>query len=241
MEVEGFLSQTEAERARRTLATLSHFDFSRLVLTGGFAVELHHLLRGLVTQARPLNDIDFLASSFDEIPTGLSAELLFRHVHPYEPPGRTLLQGVDPETGVRVDFFHACDKTMNRAIPIEMDGADLRMISIEDLTARMARLCMDLADNSTIPIKHAHDFLRLLPLADLGTVESVWQEHRKSKHPTSFKEAADILSGLIAARPDLQMIPEYSHNANETCPRCEGTSRFPLADAKDILSLLGYC
>jgi hypothetical protein len=241
MEAEEFLSQADAERTRRTLTTLSRFDFSRLVLTGGFAVELHHLLRGLVTRPRPLNDIDFLAGSFAEIPEALSSKMQFRHVHPMDPPGRMLMQCVDPETAVRVDIFYACGDTMQRATPIEIGGIGLRLIAMEDLTARTARLCMDLVDSTPAPAKHARDFLRLHPLADLDAVESVWQEHRKPKHPKSFKAAAGILTGLIASLPDLQIIPRYSTDANDRCSRCEVSTAFPLADPEHVLRLLGYC
>jgi hypothetical protein len=241
MEFEEFLSREDAERARRTLATLSNCDFSGLVLTGGFAVELHHLLKGLVAQPRLLNDIDFLAGSFSAIPEAISTKMIFRHVHPNAPPNRTQLQRVDPETAVRVDVFRACGETMVRAIPTVIGGVNLRLISIEDLTARTARLCMDLANNMPIPAKHARDFLRLLPLADVKAVEPVWQEHRKPMHPDSFRAAADLLMQLIATHPDLQIIPRYSCDTNESCPRCEGTASFALAAPERILSLLGYC
>jgi hypothetical protein len=216
-------------------------DISRLVLTGGFAVELHCLRSGLVSHPRPLNDIDFLADSFDEMPVGLSARMVFRHVHPKAHPGRTLLQCVDTDTAIRADVFRACGSTMSRAIPIEVGGVKLRVISLEDLAARTARLCMDLAENTPIPAKHARDFLRLLPLVAPEAVESAWQEHRKAKHPKSFKAAADLLTDLIAIRPELQIIPQYSRDTKVCCPRCDGTASFPLADAKHILSLLGYC
>ena len=130
---------------------------------------------------------------------------------------------------------------MHRSIAAEIDGVNLRLISIEDLIARTGRLCMDVADDTPIPAKHARDFLRLLPLADVDAVESVWQEHRKARHPESFKAAADSLIELIATRPDLQVNLRYSFDINESCPRCEATPNFPLADAESILSLLGYC
>jgi hypothetical protein len=45
-----------------------------------------------------LNDLDFVAASFDSIPETIGSELLLRHVHPHDPPGKTMLQGVDPKT-----------------------------------------------------------------------------------------------------------------------------------------------
>jgi hypothetical protein len=241
VELEKFLAGAEAERVRRTLGILAHCGFSQLVLTGGFAVELHCLRRGFAPQLRPLNDIDFLAGSFAEIPRGLSAKMVFRHVHPNDPPNRTLLQCVDAETAIRVDAFRASGDTMARAIPSEIDGFSLRLISIEDLTARIARLCMDLADNTPIPAKHAQDFLRLLPLAAPDNVVCAWEEHRKAKHPKSFRTAASLLTDLIATRTDLQIVLQYSRDADRSCQRCVATPDFPLARAERMLSLLGYC
>jgi tartrate dehydratase beta subunit/fumarate hydratase class I family protein len=54
---------------------------------------------------RSLNDIDFIVDSFEHIPQSLAGEFLFRHVHPFDPPGKTLVQSIDPETMVRVDVF----------------------------------------------------------------------------------------------------------------------------------------
>jgi hypothetical protein len=166
---------------------------------------------------------------------------LFRHVHPHDPPAKTLLQCVDPKTAIRIDIFRACGCTNARAGIMKFCGANLRVISTEDLLARTARLCMDLAVNAPLPAKHARDFLRLLPLADTGDVELAWQDHRKPNHPGSFAAAADLLQELIATRRDLQIVPAYSHDVCVTCSRCEPTRAFPLADAADVHSLLGYC
>jgi hypothetical protein len=54
-----------------------------------------------------LNYLGFVAASFDSIPETIGSELLPRHVHPHDPPGRIMLLGVDPETGVRMDVFRA--------------------------------------------------------------------------------------------------------------------------------------
>jgi hypothetical protein len=241
MEIAALLSDADAVRTLRTLVTLRHHDVAQWVLTGGFAVELHRMRAGVATQIRPLNDIDFLVDSFDDIPRTLAAHFVFRHVHPHDPPARMLLQFVDPETAVRVDVFRACGNTIARAIPVEIDGSILQMISAEDLTARTARVCMDLAYNAPIPTKHARDFLRLLPLANICAMEAVWQEHRKKDDPASFTHASRLLSDLIATRKDLQIFPANSHDPNEPCSRCEATEAFPLAGNAHILSLLGYC
>jgi hypothetical protein len=236
-----FLSDADALRTQRTLDKLRRHNIAPWVLTGGFAIELHRVRAGLATRRRPLNDMDFLADSFDDIPKTLAADFVFRHVHPQDPPGKALLQSVDPETAVRVDVFRAYGNTIARAIAVEIDGGSLRMISVEDLTARIARLSMDLGCDTPMPAKHSRDFLRLLPLVETDAMESVWQEHRKPSDPESFAEVSRLLIDLIATRKDLQIIPSYSHDPDERCSRCEATEAFPLADAGHILSLLGYC
>jgi hypothetical protein len=201
-----FLSPADAERAHGTLRLLRAHRIEPLVLTGGLAVELHMLRFGLPAETRALNDMDFLVDSFDDIPTTLAAELLFRHVHPHDPPGKTLLQCVDPETAVRVDIFRAFAGIVARARQVELCGAAMRIISVEDLTAHTGRLCMDLAANEKTPAKHAQDFLWLLPPVDLEAMRPIWKEHRKPDHPESFAAVAALLTDLIATKSDLQII-----------------------------------
>ncbi|MGA2534895.1 MAG: hypothetical protein ABSF53_02680 [Terracidiphilus sp.] len=250
------MSGSDAERARRTIERLRRHGVGSLVLTGGMAMELQMLRLGFHAGPRPLNDIDFVADSFDDIPKTLSADFLFRHVHPHDPPAKTLLQCVDPETAVRVDVFRAYGKTTERSIPIELCGEAMQVVCVEDLVARTARLCMDLSSDEPMPAKHARDFLRLLLLvnsrdpgrrdrgrSEIGPhdMESIWQEHRKPQHPQSFTVTADLLRKLIESRRDLQIVPVYNRDVDARCARCEESKAFPLADAGMILSLLGYC
>jgi hypothetical protein len=235
-----FLSGPDAQRAGRTLTRLRRHSIEEIVLTGGLAIELH-LANAARAQHRPFNDIDFLAATFDAIPTALSQDLIFRHVHPDADPGKTLLQAVDPQTAVRVDIFRACGNTLARALPVQIAGATLRIASIEDVAARAARLSMDLASSIAIPAKHARDLLRLLPLIDSAAVEPAWRDHRKSAHPETFAEAARLLAHIIPARPNLLIEPAYSRDPNQPCSRCQATPAFPLAEGARILALLGYC
>lgn len=240
MELAKFLSATDAQHAQTTLAKLRHHGLDSLALTGGFAIELQLLRRGFPVGMRPLNDIDFLADTFGDIPATLSRDFIFRHVHPHDPPGKTLLQSVDPETAVRVDVFRAYGREMERAQAVEIDGIRMRMVALEDLIARAARLCLDFAFETPMPAKHARDFLRLAPLADAG-IEAVWQDHRKPNHPASFAEAEATLAELIPSRKDLQIDLEYSRDVHRQCSRCEATDVFPLADGERVVALLGYC
>jgi len=62
-------------------------------LTGGVAIELHILRLGGKPIILRLNDLDFVAASFDSIPEAIGSELLLRHVHPHDPPGKNHAAG----------------------------------------------------------------------------------------------------------------------------------------------------
>ena len=240
MNFDSVLTESERDRAERTLRKLSTHDISRWALTGGLAAEIHIQRGGGKSASRPLHDLDFIVSSFDCIPEGVGSDFLVRHVHPYDETGKTLLQCVDPETGVRIDVFRASGTVMNRAAPIDSPES-LKLISIQDLTARAGRLCWDLMLDKPVAPKYAKDFLRLLEVVDLHAAESVWHEHRNCWTPDSFGDAAFKLRGLIESHSHLLISPTYSTDLTEVCDRCKTLATFPLAEAGQILGLLGYC
>jgi hypothetical protein len=239
--IQQFLSSVDADRALRTFRELAHHDMRRLALTGGFATEVYRLRYGCRPSVRCLNDIDFIAESFESIPESLADGFLFRHIHPLDPPGRTMLQAVFEETAVRVDVFRAYDATMSRTCNLDLPTGTIQLISLEDLVARAARLALDLAEGVPTPSKHATDFLRLAELIHPEDVEAAWCDHRKPEHPGSFRETNRLLLGLIPACEDLLITPEYSEDTEKVCPRCRTTTAFRVADAKLIQSILGYC
>lgn len=96
---------------------------------------------------------------------------------------------------------------------------------------------MDLAEGAFIPAKHAFDFMRLVELVGPSKVESIWQDHRKPRHPASFLETIQILRNLIPARQHLLIAPDYSKDVTENCGRCAPTAAFRLADPNEVLSL----
>jgi hypothetical protein len=225
----------DANRASRTLRLLAEYDISQWALTGGTAIELY--LRGV----RPLHDLDFVAASFDCLPSGLGKAIVIRHAHPHDPPAKTMLQAVDPATSVRVDVFRAYGAEMERARTTTWSGIALRVVAFEDLVARHARLCCGLLRGEALAPKFARDFLRMVDVAPSASIESVWREHRKAGDPERFAEAVGLLRTAIATRSDLLVQPVYSTDVDEVCPRCESTASFPLADARHVFALLGYC
>lgn len=239
--IDRFLSATDAKRASRTLHKLSTHDISHWALAGGLAMEIHCLRAGLLPSTRPLNDIDFVAPEFDCIPQTLAEDFLFRHVHPFDPPNRTILQLVDVETSLRLDLFRTHPAIMTRTLSLELPFGPSRLISAEDVLARAARLLMDLDCGVPVPAKNVNDYLRLEKLAQHSHVEAVWQDHRKPNHPQTFREADRMVHDLIATHPDLLINPEYSQDPTEVCPRCVAKDAFPLAHPHQVLLSLGYC
>jgi hypothetical protein len=228
----------EMERIMRKLA---RHNVRNWALTGGLAYEMHGLSLGLDRGVRHWNDLDFVTGEFGYIPGTLSEDFLFRHVHRFAPPGKTMLQLIDRENAQRVDVFRACGETMNRAVEVSPSVGTMRIVALEDLIARAARLLLDLAERIPVASKHARDYLDFAGLADSARMETAWQDHRKPAHPATFEEARGMLHALIPASASLLIVPAYSQNPNEVCPQCAATRAFPLADPKIVLSLLGYC
>jgi hypothetical protein len=92
-----------------------------------------------------------------------------------------------------------------------------------------------------VAAKFARDFLRMEGLVRSDEVEAVWQEHRKPGMPENFEAACGRVREAIRNRPELLVVPTYSTKVDEFCQRCKAVSQFPLADAGQILSILGYC
>jgi hypothetical protein len=234
------LTSNDAQ-AERVLLKLARHDIRPWALTSGLAFEIHSQRLGLDRFERPLNDLDFTTNLFDCIPETLSQDFLFCHIHPFTPPGKTLLQFIDRDAALRIDIFRACGETMQRAIHIDLTFGTMQIVSLEDLVTRAAGLLFDLANGVPVPSKHARDYIRFVEFASTGEMEVVWRDHKKATHPMTFREAKDALHELIPAKAGLLIKPQYSQDPNEVCPRCEPTRAFQLADPKDVLSLLGYC
>jgi hypothetical protein len=237
--LEQFLSCNDQGRAQRVIQKLASHDPRSWVLTGGLAVEIHHVKRGAEPVRRPLNDIDFLATSFDCLPKDLHKTFLFRHVHPFDPPGKTMLQAIDVDEAVRVDVFNDGGVASRRAEAMSLSKWEMQIISMEDLLARMARLTLNIVYGETVPAKHARDFFRLSKLANLECMEKVWPYHRRENHPATFRKAHELLRDLVPYRQELLITPAYS-TAFEICKRCIPTPSFELADPKRLFSILGH-
>ena len=152
----------------------------RWALTGGLAVEIHRLRLGCDPSPRALNDIDFFAGCVPLHPESLTEDFLFRHIHPLDPPGKTMAQLADPHSAVRVDVFRAYGAAMSRTSRLRIAGsagpARFPRRPGREIGAVGARCCRQRAP---VPSKHARDFLRLVELGAPAAVEAAWRDHRK--------------------------------------------------------------
>jgi len=96
-------------------------------LTGGLAIEIHLVLAGAGPQRRALNDIDFVAEEFADIPETLAGESSVRHIHPGEVPGRTNAQFVDAAAKLRIDVF----EPTARATPVTLPEGKFKVLAVE--------------------------------------------------------------------------------------------------------------
>jgi hypothetical protein len=100
-----FLTIGDSTRAFNTFRKLALHEISRWVLVGGLAVEFRCLRVGHSPGIRHLSDIDFVSPAFECIPETLARDFLFRHVHPLDPPGKTIMQLIDADSSLRVDVL----------------------------------------------------------------------------------------------------------------------------------------
>src|SRR5882724_6952504 len=138
--IQSFLCHADAERTLATLRKFARHNISSWALAGVFAVEIHCLRRGCPSSIRTLTDLDFIAEGFDCVPRTLVDDFLFRHIHPLDPPGKTILQFSDPDTAMRIDLFRAYGAVMSRNVYTDFPSGPVQVISLEDVVARTARL-----------------------------------------------------------------------------------------------------
>ncbi len=227
-----FLSARDAQRVSLSLEKLTAHGFQGGALTGGLAAEAHLFSLGLKTEQRPVNDIDFVVENFDSIPGSLADGFLVHHIHPHALEGKTLLQLIDPEQALRIDFFRQFGATLSRAAP-------RTMISLEDLVARTTSFVLGhLRRNAAFDRKHARAFRRLAGLGDPARIDAAWRDHRQAALE-SFPEAAHLAHQLLRLHPELAILEQYSPQVS-TCPKCQDHGPFRRAHPDVIVKILGY-
>ena len=234
-----FLSASDAQRVSLALRKLTAGAFQGGALTGSLAAEAHLLSLGLKTERRPLNDIDFVVESFASIPGALADGFLVHHIHPHALEGKTLLQLIDPEQALRIDFFRQFGATLARTGRLPGPTAPLTMISLEDLVARTTSFVLGhLRRGATIDQKHARAFRRLAGLGDPAKIDAAWRDHRQSEIE-SFHEAAQLAHQILDLHPELVIHEQYSPEVS-TCPKCQDHGPFQRAHPDVVIKILGY-
>jgi hypothetical protein len=232
-----FLSARDAQRVSLSLEKLIAHGFQGGALTGSLAAEAHLFSLGLKTERRPATDVDFVVDSFASIPGSLADGFLVHHIHPHALEGKTLLQLIDREQALRIDFFRQFGATLSRTE--RLNGSALTVISLEDLVARTTSFVLGhLRRGATFDRKHTHAFRRLAGLGDSAKIDAAWRDHRQSELE-SFHEAAHLAHQLLELHPELAIHEQYSSQVS-ICPKCQDNGPFRRAHPDVILKSLGY-
>jgi hypothetical protein len=233
-----FLSETDAHRATLVIAKLDACGF-RGALTGSLALEAQLQLHGQPTGRRPLNDLDFVVTDFASIPAAVAGHFLVHHVHPHAPPGKLLLQLVDPAQALRIDVFRQFGETLTRTVKLADVAAPMGILALEDLLARtLSSLLSALGRGETYEPKLSQAFRRLDGLGDSANLELAWRDHRQDAGE-AYGDAVALVRRWLDERPALAVAQAYSVTV-EHCAKCEDSAPFVRASPERILDLLGY-
>ena len=183
-----FLDEADVRRVETTIRKLREQGV-HAALTGGLAIELRLDAHGMLAWRRPLNDLDFVVAAWESIPTAVNDAFVQEFVRPDAIEGKLLRQLIDPETGLRIDFFRAFGSTLSRTEPFETDVGPIEVVSLEDLVARSTALVHShVRSGKPLEAKYARDFERLAAFGDPAHLETAWRDHRQ-EGPASFGEA----------------------------------------------------
>jgi hypothetical protein len=171
----------------------------------------------------------------------LQQDFLFRQIHPFDPPNKTIVQAVDRDGALRIEIFRSCGEVITRSANVNLWGLGAAYL-IGGLVARSARLSLEVTRGVPTPRKHTADFLRLAKLlVHERLIETAWQTHRRPVDPATFRLANTLLQASIPASQELLITPVYSTDPGAICGRCQETSAFRLTPPETILSVMGYC
>ena len=217
--IERTLTSDESKRAEATLNRLHGLGLEP-TLTGGPAIAWHTSRDGDAAPAqRPLHDLDLVIEGLRSVPDRVSDTFEIWHVHADAQPGRLLVQLYDRSTTLRIDVFGAYGDTLSRCLDASLRGMPLKIVSREDLAARLGSLLLDLALGEAVAPKHASDFSALVRSVDAAAMAAAWNDHRRDRHPADFDEARAAILTLVETRPHLLVVPASPYLVSP-CPRC---------------------
>ncbi len=236
-----FRSSDDIAKCHGALSKLTRHLEEPVVVTGSIATSWHLIKNGRPEKKRHLNDIDIVVEGLFSLRASLSQDFLINHFHPRRGGGKILIQLVDEEYGARVDVFTPSTRTFTKRLTdFALGEVSCRIVSAEDLSAKLLTVIYSAADGEPIDPKYVESFHLLSTVADLDILREVWREYRKEGQPLDFDEAAAAVQRSITAHPGLLRASHYSQDVKQTCPWCSESEQFPLAPRSKIYGILGY-
>lgn len=234
-----FLEANDAKRASDVVEKLLAKGLRGCALTGGLALEARLRVAGGQVHRRALNDIDLVVDSLEAIPAAIADGFLLNHIHPHATEGKTILQVIDQENALRVDFFRAFGRTLSRAVVLDEHAGPLPVLAVEDLVARTtAHVCGRLRKGLGVDAKYVRSFMRLIDLGRPTQLNEAWKDHCDNV-PGTLEEATRDARHLLGRHSELVVFEEYSTTVT-ACARCQNYGPFRLAPPERIVEVLGY-
>ena len=236
-----FLASEDIARCLGSLSKLARHFEKPVVITGSIATSWHLMENGRRRQKNRLNDIDVIVEGLSNLRPSLSEDFLVKHFHPYRGRGKILIQLVDEEYRTRIDVFTPTTRTLTtRLTDLAVGGIACRLVSAEDLAAKLLSVIYPATSGEPIDPKYAEHFRLLFTIADLATAREVWREYRKESQSLEYEEAVAAVERSITDNPDLLQAGHYSQDINQTCQWCYESKLFPLAPLSKVHEVLGY-
>lgn len=236
-----FSSAEDVQRCREALLRLNRNFGGALVLTGGIAIAWHLADKAVSFKKRSFNDIDLVVEGLDSLPRSLSNDFLISHFHPSRGAGKILIQLVDEPVRTRIDVFTPYSPTlMNRVQPAHIGGINCRLVSAEDLTARLGALLVPVASGEQVDPKHYERFKSLLMIVDNSVVQKLWPDYRKDGYPVDFQSATALIHEVIKRNPRVLQKESYDSDVTVMCNWCVDDDLFPLISSSKMVDVLGY-
>ncbi|CAN5401833.1 hypothetical protein BH10ACI1_BH10ACI1_34780 [soil metagenome] len=235
-----FLKREDAVRCQNSLLKLRRDLKEEIIITGSQASSIHLLENKLQTKIN-LNDIDIVVKDLSVFLPQLTNDFLIRHFHPTREKGKILIMLVDAENKLKICCFTPQTvNVLNRLSDFEFDGLHCKLVSVEDILAKLLGVIYPITRNEAVEEKYYEHFKSLLKIANWDVAKKVWRECRKAQQTLEFEEVFQIIKQKINANPKLLQSFQYSQNINEKCQWCIKSELFPIAPLSEIHKILGY-
>ncbi len=214
---------------------------SHPIVTGWFAIGWHLIRNHLQVEQRSFNDIDIVVEKLSDLPKSLKEDFLINHFHPTRENGHIVIQLVDELHRTRIDVFSAFSPSLKaRTREASLSGIRCQVVSVEDILARLLRLCCQVKQSEDIELKHYMNLIALLKIADFDILKELWREYRKDHQPQDWEEVLEIVQQKIETDPTVLQEQKYCKDVKMLCSWCCKSNLFPLASKNKVLDILGY-